>query len=111
MKLSLRFRRLPDTDKNRAIVHEEINRLAAGNDLAAVEALVEQPEQDVSIRVQVKVDADGTPLRAEARDYTLRAVMRKALGLLRKKLNRRRLRRQSAETPKRRHSPAAAARA
>lgn len=89
MKLNLRFNRMPDTSKNRELVEQELAVLELTPCIRAAEAVVEHPDQDVSIQMRVTLDVAGKPIVAEARDYTLRAVLRKTLQNLRKKLSRR----------------------
>ena len=107
MKLNLRFKRMPDTRKNRNLVEQELAVLEQTPTIRAAEAVVEHPEQDVSIHMRVKLDVAGGPVVAEARDYTLRAVLRKALQNLRRKLSRRTQRATITPFDRRRQSLAA----
>ena len=107
MKLNLRFLRMPDTRKNRNLIEQELAVLEQTPSIRAAEAVVEHPEQDVSIRMRVKLDVAGGPVVAEARDYTLRAVLRKALQNLRRKLSRRTQRAATTPFDRRRQSLAA----
>lgn len=104
MKLNLRFNRMPDTKKNRNLVEQELAVLEQTPNIRSAEAIVEHPDQDVSIHMRVKLDVAGGPVVAEARDYTLRAVLRKALQNLRKKLSRRTQRASITPFDHRRHS-------
>jgi ribosome-associated translation inhibitor RaiA len=111
MKLNLRFNRMSETEKDRQLVNQELATLAKELPIRGAEAVVEHPEQDVSIRMRVKLDLPGSPVVAEAKDYTLKAVLRKALTALKRKLSRRNQGRGATPYDRRRHSMPTAARA
>lgn len=106
MKLNLRFKRIADTDKNRQLVNQELEALDLQTPLGGIDAVVEQPEQDVSIRMKVKLDLPGSKVVAEVRDYTLAAVLRKAVVELKRKIARRKAKLHAVRFDPRRHSSA-----
>ena len=112
MKLKLRFNRMPDTEKNRKLVNDELATLeTSAPSIREAHATLEHPEQDESITMKVKLNVAGSPVVAEARDYTIRAVRRKAMATLKKTLSRRGGARGVTPYDRRRHSLPGAARA
>jgi hypothetical protein len=99
MKLNLRFNRMSETEKDRQLVNQELATLAKELPIRGAEAVVEHPEQDVSIRMRVKLDLPGSPVVAEAKDA------------LKRKLSRRNQGRGATPYDRRRHSMPTAARA
>lgn len=112
MKLKLRFNRMPDTEKNRKLVNEELAALeTSGSPIREAHATLEHPEQDERITMKVKLNLAGSPVVAEAKDYTIRAVLHKAMAMLRKKLANRGGAKGITPYDRRRHSLPGAARA
>ncbi len=86
MRLNLHFRRIPDSKKNRELVEQDLEKLAGELPIQAAEAVIDQQAEGPEIQMSVRLDVPGSPVKAEAKDYTVAAVVKKVVRMLRKKL-------------------------